>query len=114
VITRAEADESESRLNGIADRLGKQRMHLPDANVIADEIRNGIAMLKHACRRTRWRLSASSEDVTNLAADLRDIIGEHERLWLSRNRVGGLRDSARRLEARLADYGGARASSAFG
>jgi hypothetical protein len=114
VITRAEADESESRLNDIGERLVKHRMQLLDANVIADEVRNGIAMLKHGCRRSRWRLSAASEDATTLAAELRRIIAEHQRLWLARNRAGGMRDSARRLEARLADYGVARVSSAFG
>jgi hypothetical protein len=39
-----------------------------------------------------------------LAADLTLIISEHRRLWLERNRVGGLEDSERRLTQRLKDY----------
>jgi hypothetical protein len=71
-------------------------------------------MLKHACRRSRWRLSAASENATTLAADLRAIIAEHQRLWVARNRIGGLRDSVARLDTRLDDYAVKRAASAFG
>jgi hypothetical protein len=114
VITRDEAEESESRLKEIEQRLIRVRMETPDAAQTSAEIACAIAMLRHACRRALWRLDPAREDASDLAADLRAIIGEHERLWLGRNRVGGLRDSARRLENRLADYGAKRAGSAFG
>jgi hypothetical protein len=39
-----------------------------------------------------------------MAQDLREIIEEHKRLWLARNRPGGLSDSVLRLSDRAADY----------
>jgi hypothetical protein len=36
-----------------------------------------------------------------LVAWLNEIIAEHRRLWLARNRPGGLRDSCAQLEARF-------------
>lgn len=114
VITREEADQSESKLCGIEQRLTRVRLEAPDAAQTVAEIACAIAMLRHACRRARWRLDPACDDASDLAADLRAIIGEHERLWLGRNRVGGLRDSARRLENRLADYGAKGTGSAFG
>jgi hypothetical protein len=35
---------------------------------------------------------------------MRDILGEHRRLWGARNREGGLQDSTRVLEQRLTEY----------
>jgi hypothetical protein len=55
-------------------------------------------MLVHACRFGRSRLSPGSISPTELQADLRLLRGTHQRLWLARNRPGGLRDSLRRLE----------------
>jgi hypothetical protein len=114
VITREEAEESQSRIEDVVKRISQLRMDRPDAGLIGDEILNAAAMLIHGVRRARWRLDSSCENPADLAAHLRGIIGEHQRLWLARNRVGGLRDSARRLEARLADYGATGVSSAFG
>jgi hypothetical protein len=113
-ITLDEIVETESRLKEIEHRSSKPRMNRDDAIVICDEIRNGIAMLKHGCARGRLRLGAASREPAKLASDLRQIIGTHEKLWLARNRVGGLRDSIRRMENRLADYGAKGTGSAFG
>jgi len=57
------------------------------------------AMLRHACHR-----GTGGRAKEEMAADLRRIIGQHRELWLRRNRVGGLADSSRRLEARLEEY----------
>jgi hypothetical protein len=114
VITPDQADESESRLAEIERRLPSARMALPDANCIGDEVVNAIAMLRHGAKRARWRLDGSTAKTGDLASELRQIIGRHGQLWLARNRPGGLRESIRRVETRLADYGSNRATSAFG
>jgi hypothetical protein len=114
VITRQEVEETESRLAEIESRLPDARLTANDGALIISEIRNAIAMFRHACHRSRFRLSAAPPAKDALAADLRQIIAEHERLWLARNRPGGLRDSCRRMEARLAEYGVASTNSAFG
>jgi len=103
-VTREEYDAAESAIDRAMSPLGGARMDRPDAALIADEYRNAAAMLKHACGLGRWAIDGDSEDRSVLAGDLKRIIGEHRRLWLARNRWGGLADSARRLESRLAEY----------
>ena len=90
----------------VAGRLTQARMARPDATLVVDEFTNAARMLQHACDRGQWRLSSSGKGAgkERLARDMRLILGEHRRLWLARNRPGGLQDSARRLEARLSDY----------
>jgi len=78
--------------------LANARMTRPDAALVQAEYRQAARMLQHACRRVL------QENPAALKTDLQEIIVEHQRLWLARNRPGGLPDSVRRLEARLADY----------
>jgi hexosaminidase len=59
-----------------------------------EELRQAAALLRYAVEIGRHRLGLpmkNSESVENLVA-------EHRRLWLVRNRVGGLIDSVRRIE----------------
>ena len=104
MITRDEYDEAESRVNAAVAPLDRSRMDRADADLIKDELRNAAAMLRHACRRGRWLLARTGDRPSNMAQELRGIIEEHQRLWLARNRPGGLSDSVLRLERRAADY----------
>ena len=87
--------------------LAEARMRRPDAALVTQEFELAARMLRHACRRAE--LMAAGEGATPeqrrlLDGDLREIIREYERLWLARNRHGGLRDSVARLEAARALY----------
>ena len=81
----------------------------PDAELIADEFRNAAALLRHACRLGIARLQAESGEIASipvemrraLASELEEIVAEYRRLWLSRNRPGGLADSVGRMERLL-------------
>jgi hypothetical protein len=103
-VTRQQWDATERRVSEVMTRLDGARMGRPDAGVIGEEYRNAARMLVHGCQRGRWLLDKSAEDAVELAAGMREIIGHHRRLWLARNRVGGLQDSTGRLEARLKEY----------
>jgi len=84
----------------------------PDAELIADEFRNAAALLRHACRLGIARLHAESGEITSipaetrraLASQLEGTMAEYRRLWLSRNRPGGLADSVGRMERLLTLY----------
>ncbi|HZC26443.1 MAG TPA: glycoside hydrolase, partial [Actinopolymorphaceae bacterium] len=79
----------------------------PDAELIAAEFRHTARMLRHACRRGLLAVGAVEDTDPvrrELAADLEELITEYRRLWLLRNRPGGLGDSVGRLEALRADY----------
>jgi hexosaminidase len=61
--------------------------------LILDEFANAAAMLRHACRMGLSKL----EPARITATDILPVSTEHRRLWLARNRPGGLDDSAARL-----------------
>ena len=92
--------------------LSKSRMGRRDGRQITDEMSSAAALLRHACSLAIARLRAADGKIANigggvraeLAADLRKIISEHKRLWLLRNREGGLSDSAARMERLLRLY----------
>ncbi|WP_020580291.1 beta-N-acetylhexosaminidase [Actinopolymorpha alba] len=77
-----------------------------DAELVREEFLNTARLLRHACRRGLLALGAEGGDDVRreLAADLEGIIEEYNRLWLARNRPGGLSDSVRRLENLRPDY----------
>ena len=78
-----------------------------DNKLIIDEFKNGIDMALHACRIGRAILDRRAGDASvheALARDMESIISDRRRLWLARNREGGLADSLRVLETRLKEY----------
>lgn len=80
-----------------------------DAALVRDEFAQAARMMRHACDRAAWVRDPKGAPAAlrrNLAPEMRRILGEHRRLWMARNREGGLHDSARALEARLAEYAG--------
>ena len=92
--------------------LSQARMARPDAELIADEFRNAAALLRHACRLGIARLHTENGEIAAipagtrraLASELEGIVAEYRRLWLSRNRLGGLADSVGRMERLLTLY----------
>jgi hexosaminidase len=103
-ITMEQLDGAIASIDAIMSDLHKARMDHPDASLILSEFANGAAMLRHAGRRGKWTIERGCDKVTDLTEDLRLIIGKHESLWLSRNRPGGLADSANRLRNTLGTY----------
>lgn len=106
-VTAETLRQTQAYLEEVAAPLGQARMQRSDAELILAEYANAVRMLRHACERglaIREGRLVSSEVRNHLAADLRTILGEHRRLWMARNREGGLQDSARRLEQRLEEY----------
>ena len=88
-------------------RLGSATSTAPDATLVEAEFENTARMLRHACRRGLLVLDAVSDasaERRELAADLETIIEEYRRIWLARNRPGGLADSIARWEQLRADY----------
>jgi hexosaminidase len=121
-LQRDFAQEQAERVGGMVDyasppaaidkamaSIATARMQRPDAALILAEFENTARMLRHACRR--GQLIYDDRERADPAAtkqalddDLRDIICEYERIWLARNRPGGLRESVGRLQSSRLDY----------
>ncbi len=90
------------------DRMHQARMNRPDAVLIREEFEQTAALLRHACRRGQLALAEDPAEAEGLRAeldrDLRRLIPEYIRLWLARNRPGGLDDSVARLADASKDY----------
>jgi hypothetical protein len=73
------------------------------------ELKLTLRVLAHACRRGLFALnqkkkSLSGKLAAELAKDMRKIITEHRRLWLVRNRPGGLQSSLGYYQDLLNEY----------
>jgi hypothetical protein len=88
--------------------LGQSAMQRLDVNLIKDEFTATARLMRHACRRAQLFLgdngSSASALRRELDQDMHGFIAEYRRLWLARNRPGGLADSVARFEHARAEY----------
>jgi hypothetical protein len=88
--------------------LERARIDRPDAALIVQEYELTARLLRHACRRGLLALERNPVKAAALCRaldqDMRQIIRDYSRLWLKRNRPGGLADSVARLEKVRKDY----------
>ncbi len=105
------AERIDACLTGIEAALGDLRlaqMERPDSPLIGREIRLAARMLRHACLRAQVLSldeAAAKKRPKELLADVIEWLEEYRRIWLERNRPGGLTDSAARIERLVEEYG---------
>ncbi len=93
-VSVAQLDAAEQGIARVMQTIGTTRIGRPDAQLIIDEITNSAAMMSYACRLGRYHHHApATHDRDALVAELDRLTGEHRRLWMARNRIGGLSDS---------------------
>ncbi|MFN3238165.1 MAG: family 20 glycosylhydrolase, partial [Pseudomonadales bacterium] len=94
---------SEQQLNACLDAFadlasGPQ----PSDPLVAAELGNAREMASHGIQRLLYfrgsRGFSGAKGLKSLRQQIRLIQGEHERIWLERNRIGGLRESSGHLE----------------
>ena len=111
-LNAAGLERAQAAIDAIITGLDGAQMIRLDADLVMDEFDLVGCLLKHACRLGLARLEAPDQAVANipasvrarLAEELEAMIEEYRRIWLARNRSGGLEDSTARLEALLALY----------
>jgi hypothetical protein len=91
------------RFDELADGIGRTRPRVADGALVKAELRNAVAMARLGCERGLAGLDPGSADAGKLRRALQHVIGEHERLWLARNRPGGLHESSARLRKQLGE-----------
>ena len=115
------ADRQESRaafreIERLERETARVRMDRPDAATIQRELSFALCLMRHGVRRRALARDlagggaagrgqpSTAELRTDLRLELRALIAEHKRVWLARNRPGGLPDSVAVLERALRDY----------
>ncbi|MBV8979641.1 MAG: family 20 glycosylhydrolase, partial [Acidimicrobiia bacterium] len=101
----------EGGLADAVDALGRAQPQRADGALVIDELRAGATLVGLLCRDARsrlevdgWLTSVPEPRRNEMAEDLEPLIDTHRRLWLSRNRPGGLDDSVAWLDHLLGCY----------
>lgn len=94
------------RLQQALDHLNECEKRIPDeAGRWREELRLGARMLRHAAERGLWLKNGRPREATKtLAREVGFILDELSRLWLERNRPGGLEESIEPLKMRQSEY----------
>lgn len=111
-LTGLKLRETLAYIDEVMAPLDKASLETSDAQLIKEELRCAANLLRHACRLGIARIEAPDKKKgeipaarrAELAADLAQILAEYERLWLLRNRPGGLPDSAAHFQPLLDFY----------
>jgi hexosaminidase len=92
-LTESGLADTERELDRLAGQLASASS--PANDCTADEFRNAIEMLRLCIAVGREKLNFKP----TIRPDPQKVITEHRRLWLARNRPGGLEDSVARITA---------------
>ncbi len=96
-ITTEGLEAAEQAIARAIAPISLAKMSKDDAKLIRDEFMNAAEMLQFACARGKQMLRGNANISGDLQGKREHIIQEHRRLWLARNRPGGLSDSVARL-----------------
>lgn len=93
------------------DEVGELRLKLGDANIVLDELVHALSIIEHGSGLHRFIFGLELPDgsaehawLRKLHSELASILAEFDRLWLLRNRKGGLEASTRNLHKLLRQY----------
>lgn len=107
-VSAAVFERSLQAVEAAAAPLAQARMEHPGAGLIRSEFDLTVRLLRHACRRGLLALADDPVQASglrrDLAADLDAIVGDFRRIWLARNRPGGLAESQALLEKLHLEY----------
>ncbi len=101
-ITHEEIAAAHGDCEELLARMGDAQPQGIDAKQVLAELSHSIALARHACRRAESVWGTRNQGV--LRAELAELVEEQRRLWLLRNRAGGLDDSLAHFDAVRALY----------
>lgn len=91
----------ETYIKEIYKRLDFAEMHSMDAKLLDGELRNTSRLVLHGAKLARLKLMLKSKEasglsnelIMNMIIDIEEIMANHRKLWIARNRPGGLEES---------------------
>lgn len=101
-VSKRELKASLNRLEELSSRISKAAPTANDAALLKAELMNNIKMAMLGIKKGIAFLEKDG-NLSSLRDELDRVVSQHEDLWLSRNRRGGLRESSDRLRNVLAE-----------
>jgi len=94
------------------EKFNQTQLNCWDADIVHLEFNQACNLTLHSCELALAKLSTDDGYFTNippsqkeaLRISLNELVANHRRIWLMRNRIGGLDDSARKMTNVLATY----------
>lgn len=108
-LEREEYERVDEYVRRLRSLLEEADMQCDDAEWVKSEHANAIALILHGAKLGRIKHADLNEAereraISGLAADLEGIVSEFERVWLCRNRAGGMKESLVRLDKLMEEY----------
>lgn len=98
-------------IEGIRSSVLANKMQCADADIIQKEVLNTIALISHGVDLINYIICVSQEEnsvqitfLENMYKELSEILDMYNKLWLLRNRRGGLNRSTKQFELLLNEY----------
>ncbi len=97
--------KAQKQIEKAASYIPKIRIESKEKNLIKEEFKNCARLLEHACKRGLLMLEKyktgkgfSEKTLKSLVKNAEGIIHQHKKLWLKRNKPGGLEEGVELLE----------------
>jgi len=111
-LTQVKLEQTMAYIDQVMAPLQRSAMKGSDSTLIKEELTCAANILKHSCRLGIARINAPNKEIAGipkakraeLAKELEGLVVEFKRLWVIRNRPGGLSDSTARFEKILKYY----------
>lgn len=95
-IKPSEFDDMECKLSSIEESFKGNQITTEDADIVQQEMQFLFKMLHFAAET--GKMKSGGPDIEDLESKVEDLKTTHKQIWLQRNRIGGLQDSASKLK----------------
>jgi hexosaminidase len=98
---KAEIRSALKEIDRLARAVSRLNMHRDDADLIQREFLFVLSLMRYGVQRIVLSEAKEKDQkplLTQLRADLRLLVKQHQKVWLARNRPGGLSDSIKNLQ----------------
>jgi hexosaminidase len=97
-ITKTELKNALKAFAKIKTKLDAAKNSSEEVALVKAEFSNSIAMATLAVKKGLYIKDKSTFDKSELLAEAAIVVGNHQKLWLQRNRIGGLQESSDKLK----------------
>jgi hexosaminidase len=96
-------ERSQQTIQAALAQIPNHQMQRTDAQLIVREFTNSARIMQHACKRAAFAIEEEGS-IHDLATDVLEFQEEYRRIWIERNRPGGLTDSLNKMAHLSQEY----------